>query len=106
MKDFRELLVWEKAHALTLAIYRATESFPPQEVDGLTSQLRRAAASIPANIVRATPSWRASCKLRWGLPAKSNTTCCSLVILACWNLRYTKCLILVWLRSSVCWPHF
>ncbi len=50
MKNFRELKVWEKGHDLTLAIYRATTGFPQQEVYGLTSQLRRASSSIPANI--------------------------------------------------------
>jgi len=50
MKDFRSLKVWEKAHALTLAIYKATEKFPKQEMYALTSQIQRAAVSIPANI--------------------------------------------------------
>jgi four helix bundle protein len=50
MKSFRELEVWQKAHALVLDIYRITESFPERERFGITSQLRRAAASIPANI--------------------------------------------------------
>jgi four helix bundle protein len=50
MKDFRELKVWEKAHLLTLAIYKATESFPRQELYSLTNQIQRAAVSIPANI--------------------------------------------------------
>jgi four helix bundle protein len=50
MKDFRELLVWQKGHALTLAIYKGTTTFPKHELYGLTSQIRRAAASIPANI--------------------------------------------------------
>jgi four helix bundle protein len=50
MKDFRSLKVWEKAHVLTLAIYKATEKFPKQEMYALTSQIQRAAASIPANI--------------------------------------------------------
>lgn len=50
MKDFRKLIVWEKAHALTLAVYRATNEFPKDEMFGLTSQIRRAAGSIPANI--------------------------------------------------------
>ncbi|MBM3130401.1 MAG: four helix bundle protein [Chloroflexi bacterium] len=50
MKDFRKLQVWEKAHRLTLDVYRATQSFPKVEVYGLTSQMRRAASSIPANI--------------------------------------------------------
>jgi len=50
MQDFRELRVWEKAHRLTLGVYKATRAFPPDELYGLTSQMRRAAASIGANI--------------------------------------------------------
>ena len=50
MKDFRELKVWDKSHQLTLAVYRATRGYPKDEVYGLTSQTRRAASSIPANI--------------------------------------------------------
>lgn len=50
MKDFRELKVWEKAHRLTLQVYRITKDFPADEQFGLTVQLRRAAASVPTNI--------------------------------------------------------
>lgn len=50
MKDFRSLLVWEKAHTLVLKIYKITESFPKHEVYGITSQVRRAAVSVPTNI--------------------------------------------------------
>jgi len=50
MRDFRELKVWEKAHRLTLEVYRATGSFPREEIYGLSSQIRRAAGSIGANI--------------------------------------------------------
>jgi len=50
MKDFRTLKVWEKAHALTLVIYKSTESFPKQEMYALTNQIQRAAVSVPANI--------------------------------------------------------
>jgi four helix bundle protein len=50
MKDFRSLKVWEKAHALTLAIYKSTEQFPKQELYSLTNQIQRAAVSVPANI--------------------------------------------------------
>ena len=50
MKDFRDLKVWEKAHHLAVSVYRATVSFPSEEKYGLTSQLRRSAASIPSNI--------------------------------------------------------
>ena len=50
MKDFRSLKVWEKAHLLTLKIYKVTEKFPREELYGLTSQIRRACVSIPTNI--------------------------------------------------------
>ena len=50
MQDFKTLLVWQKAHQLTLAVYPATRTFPSGELYGLTSQIRRACASIPANI--------------------------------------------------------
>ena len=50
MKDFHQLKVWEQAHLLTLALYHATTSFPAEETYGLTSQMRRAAVSIPSNI--------------------------------------------------------
>ena len=50
MKDFRKLIVWEKAHQLTLKIYKVTEEFPREELYGLTSQIRRACVSIPINI--------------------------------------------------------
>jgi four helix bundle protein len=50
MRDFRQLRVWTSAHELTLAVYRATRAFPNDERYGLTAQIRRAAASIGANI--------------------------------------------------------
>ncbi len=53
MRDFRDLKVWVKAHALTLAIYRATAGFPHEERYGPTSQIRRATASIPTNLAEA-----------------------------------------------------
>ena len=49
-KSFEDLLVWQKAHAYVLDIYKMTEGFPRSELFGLTSQMRRAAVSIPANI--------------------------------------------------------
>lgn len=50
MKDFHKFMVWEKSHQLVLEVYRATAGFPKTEMFGLTSQMRRASASIPANI--------------------------------------------------------
>ncbi|HKW65812.1 MAG TPA: four helix bundle protein [Terriglobales bacterium] len=50
MKDFKELKVWQKAHLLTLVLYRLTTTFPREELYGLVSQIRRCSASIAANI--------------------------------------------------------
>jgi four helix bundle protein len=50
VRDFHELKVWQKAHQLTLAVYRITSQFPREELYGLTSQIRRSCSSIPANL--------------------------------------------------------
>ena len=47
---FQDLQVWQEAHVLVLQVYKTTQSFPKSELYGLTSQMRRAAVSIPANI--------------------------------------------------------
>jgi four helix bundle protein len=49
-KSFQELIVWQRAHEFVLSVYRYTRGFPREELYGLTSQFRRAAVSIPANI--------------------------------------------------------
>ena len=49
-KSFEDLIVWQKAHQLTLQIYQLTREFPKHELYGLTSQIRKAATSIPSNI--------------------------------------------------------
>lgn len=49
-KSFQDLIVWQKAHAFVLKVYAATRQFPKEELYGLTSQFRRAAVSIAANI--------------------------------------------------------
>ena len=50
MQNYKELKVWAKAHEFTLKVYEVTKQFPREEIYGMTSQLRRAASSIPANI--------------------------------------------------------
>jgi four helix bundle protein len=50
VRDFKTVKVWERAHELALSVYRITRGFPREEIYGLTSQMRRAASSIPANI--------------------------------------------------------
>jgi len=50
VQDFHDLQVWQKAHEVTLAVYRITSAFPRSEIFGLTRQMRRAASSIGANL--------------------------------------------------------
>ena len=50
-RDYRKIRAWQLADELALALYRATRGFPKSEVFGLTSQTRRAAVSVPANII-------------------------------------------------------
>jgi four helix bundle protein len=50
LRNYKDLRVWEEAHRLTLSVYKVTQAFPKEERFGLTSQIRRASASIPANL--------------------------------------------------------
>lgn len=50
MRNYRDLQTWSKAHTLTLELYKLSRQFPKEEIYGLTSQLRRAASSIGANL--------------------------------------------------------
>lgn len=51
IQKFSDLLVWQKSHRFTLRVYHITKTFPAEEKYGITSQLRRAAYSVPSNIV-------------------------------------------------------
>jgi four helix bundle protein len=57
VRNHEELEVWQKAHALTINLYRITECFPRSELFGLTSQIRRAAGSIGANLAEGCGRW-------------------------------------------------
>jgi four helix bundle protein len=50
MRDFQQLLIWQRSHQLTLKIYQATREFPKDELYGLVSQIRRSSSSVPTNI--------------------------------------------------------
>jgi four helix bundle protein len=52
-QKFEDLVVWQKSHALVLRVYKVTKAFPKDELFGSTSQMRRAAVSVPANIAEA-----------------------------------------------------
>lgn len=64
-KKFTDLIVWQKAHRFVLSIYRLTSGFPKEEVYGLTSQVRRAAISIAANIVEGFKKTGPADKIRY-----------------------------------------
>ena len=51
MRDYKKYDIWKLSHLLTLEVYKITESFPKEEIFGLTSQIRRASSSIGINIV-------------------------------------------------------
>ncbi len=50
MKDFKNLIIWQQGISIVLDVYNASKRFPPEELYGLTSQMRRSAISIPSNI--------------------------------------------------------
>ncbi len=50
MKDYRNIQAWQRSHKLALLLYKITDKFPAKENYGLTSQIRRAAVSVPTNI--------------------------------------------------------
>jgi len=84
MKNFRTLQVWQKAHPLALASYRFTSNFPRPELFGLTSQIRRSAASVPANIAegcgkRGNGEFQSFLNIAPDQPANSNITFCWLM---------------------------
>ncbi|MFZ3011599.1 MAG: four helix bundle protein [Minisyncoccia bacterium] len=60
MKTYRDLVVWQKSIELVIAVYELTDKFSKEEIYGLTSQIRRAAVSIPSNIAEG--------KMRGGIP--------------------------------------
>jgi four helix bundle protein len=87
-QSFRDVVVWQKAHAFVLAIYRCTEAFPKQEMFALTSQLRRAAASIPANFVEGFRKRTHPDKLRFYNIAQGSGDECLYHLILAHDLRY------------------
>ena len=92
MKDFRDLQVWHKAHLLVLASYRSTGGFPKQEMYGMTSQIRRCAASIAANIAegcgkRGNGEFQRYLNIAAGRRVSWNTTFFWRMTSTCWTKR-------------------
>ena len=91
-QSFRGVVVWQKAHAFALATYRVTEVFPKHEMYGLTSQLRRAAASIPSNFVEGFRKRTKPDKLRFYNIAQGSADECLYQLILAHDLRYTDTL--------------
>jgi len=87
-KGFRDLVVWQKAHAWVLAVYAATRSFPKDELFGLTSQLRRAASSVPANIVEGYRRRSKADKLRFFNIAQASLDEATYFLMLAHDLKY------------------
>lgn len=89
-KSFKELIVWQKAHQFVLAIYKMTKSFPKEELFGLTSQFRRAAVSVPANIAEGYRKRGKADKARFLNISEGSLEECKYYLLLAEDLGYAK----------------
>ena len=87
-QSFRQLVVWQKAHAFTLALYQCTEAFPKHEQFGLASQLRRAAANVPSNLVESYRKRTKPDKIRFYNIAQGAADECLYQLILAHDLRY------------------
>jgi four helix bundle protein len=87
-RSFQDLIVWQKAHQCVLAVYRQTESFPKKEIYGLTSQIRRAAISIPANIAEGFKKRGKPDKVRFLNIAQGSLEECRYYLILSEDLKY------------------
>ena len=89
-KTFKELMVWQKAHQFVLSVYEVTELFPKSEMYGLTSQFRRAAVSIAANIAEGYKKRGIADKLRFYNISQGSIEECRYFIILANDLGYFK----------------
>ena len=87
-KTFEDLLVWQKAHQFVLAVYLLTKTFPKEEVYGLSSQFRRAAVSIAANIAEGFRRRGEADKLRFFNIAQASLAECKYYLILSRDLGY------------------
>jgi four helix bundle protein len=89
-KTFRDLIIWQRAHRFVLAVYQVTAVFPKNETFGLTSQLRRAAVSIAANIAEGFKRRGRGDKARFLNIAQSSLEECRYYLILAEDLRYAE----------------
>jgi four helix bundle protein len=87
-KDFRDLIVWQRAHQFVLCVYRYSDLFPKSELFGLISQIRRAAVSIPANIVEGFKKKTRPEKARYFNIAQGSLEECRYYLILAQDLNY------------------
>ena len=87
-KTFQDLVVWQKAHEFVLSIYALTKDFPKNELYGLTSQLRRAAVSVPANIAEGFKKRGKADKARFYNIAQGSLEECRYYLILAKDLEY------------------
>ncbi|HQY06279.1 MAG TPA: four helix bundle protein [Lacunisphaera sp.] len=91
-QSFRDVIVWQKAHAFTLTVYRASEQFPKHELFALTSQIRRSAASVPANFVEGFRKRTTPDKLKFYNIAQGSADECLYHLILAHDLNYADTL--------------
>lgn len=89
-KKFTDLIVWQKAHKFVLEVYKCSAEFPKFELYGLTSQLRRAAVSIPANIVEGFAKKGKPDKLRYYNISEGSINECTYYLILAKDLGYLR----------------
>ena len=87
-KEFRNLVLWQKAHALALLIYFLSKSFPKHELYGLTSQIRRAVVSVPSNIAEGFKKRTPAEKIRYLNISQSSLEECRYFLILSEDLGY------------------
>ncbi len=87
-RKFEDLLVWQRAHAFVLSIYALSKNFPKTEQFGLTSQFRRAAVSVPANIAEGWKRRGKADKKRFYNIAQASLEECRYYLLLTHDLEY------------------
>jgi four helix bundle protein len=87
-KTFEDLLVWQKAHLFVLSVYRLTGMFPKHEIFGLSSQFRRAAVSITANIAEGFRKYSNADKMRFYNIARGSVEECRYYLILSKDLEY------------------
>jgi four helix bundle protein len=89
-KSFEDLVVWQKAHQFVLQVYAMSETFPKAEMFGLTSQLRRAAVSIAANIAEGFKKTGRADKARFFNIAQGSIEACRYYLILVRDLKYSE----------------